>query len=111
MAFYTDIFIDQGATYTATIPVTTSVGTPFDLTNYSVRGQVRKDYTSSLYLDFTAVVTNATGGIITVSLTPAQTATLKKGRYKFDVEIYNVGATDVRRVSEGQLHINPRITQ
>jgi len=111
MAQYSDIFVDQGSSYFATIPVLKSNGLPLDLTNYMVRGQVRRNYTATTYTNFTSAITDAEGGIITVSLTPAQTAALKAGRHLFDIEVYTVGDQDVKRIAEGQMHVTPRVTQ
>jgi hypothetical protein len=111
MAQYSDVFIDQGSSYSATIPVLKSNGLPLDLSGYIARGQIRRNYTSSAYIDFIAAIVDAEGGLITISLTPAQTASLKPGRHMFDVEVATVGDLDVKRVSEGQIHITPRVTQ
>lgn len=110
MAFYTDIIIDQGSGYTATIPVCTLNKFPLDLTNYFGRGQIRRNYSASLAVDFRVEVQgDPTNGLIQISLTPQQTATMKAGRYVFDIEVYN--EDNVIRVIEGQVTINPRVTQ
>ena len=47
MAVYSNIVIDQGADYSASIDVTDSDGDNFNLTGYAGAGQVRKSYSST----------------------------------------------------------------
>ncbi len=114
MAEYTDIFVDQGSNLSSTVEVTDKNGAPTDLTGYSVRGEVRRSHTSSLSATFTAAIdSDPTTGVVTISLSPSQTALLKSGRYVYDVEVYidDSPETTVLRVSEGQVHVTPRVTQ
>jgi hypothetical protein len=60
---------------------------------------------------FTAVVSNAPQGEISLSLSSTQTGGMKAGRYLYDVEIVNTDSGAVTRVVEGQVEINPRITR
>ncbi len=114
MAEYTDIFVDQGSNFSTTVEVVGNNGAPTDLTGYSARGEVRRSYTASLATTFTAAIdSDPTTGIVTISLGPDQTGSLKSGRYLYDVEIYidNSPETTVLRISEGQVHVTPRVTQ
>jgi hypothetical protein len=114
MAEYTDIFVDQGSNFSTTIEVTDTNQSATDLTGYSARGEIRKSYTSSLAATFTADIdSDPTTGIVTISLTPTQTASLKAGRYVYDVEVYidNSPEETVLRISEGQIHVTARVTQ
>jgi hypothetical protein len=110
MAQYTDIIIDQGSTYLGKLPVIGANTLPVDLTGYAVRGQIRRSYSSLTSISFLATIDDAEGGIVFISLTPTQTASLKPGRYVFDVEIYNSDESDVIRISEGQVTVMPRVT-
>jgi hypothetical protein len=109
MALYTDISIDQGSTYTGRIPVVNSDGRAVDLTSFQARGQIRKTYASTSAIDFDIIIDDPTSGVVNIGLTPDVTQTLKPGRYVFDVEIFD--STDVIRVSEGQVHVSPRVTR
>ncbi len=113
MAAYTDIFIDQGSAYTATIPVFATNGVPLNLAAYAGRGQIRKSYTSSTAVDFDVQIVDAENGQVRIRLTPQQTAGMKPGRYVFDIEIYTpaLPENDVIRISEGQVTITPRVTR
>ena len=111
MAFYTDLYIDQGTSYNAVLPVKALNGLPLDLTEYDGRGQIRRNFKSSQATNFNIDIVDPTAGLINISLTPTQTGALKAGRYVFDIEVYTTNNADVIRVIEGQVTINPRATQ
>jgi len=109
MATIQNLYIDQGTTYSLTITVSDQNGDVKDLTDYTVRGQLRKSYYSSTSTSFTASATSPTDGEITISLTATQTSALKAGRYVYDIEIQNDEET--LRVLEGIVVLNPEVTR
>ena len=110
MASISNIFIDQGATFTTTVTVTDSSGSAVNLSGYSVAAQIRKTFLSASATAFTASISNASSGEITISLTPTQTAALEAGRFVYDVVITASGGTKTR-VVEGQVTGNPSVTR
>ena len=110
MASISNIFIDQGATFTTTVTVTDANGDAVSLSGYSVAAQIRKSHLSSTSTAFTASISNASAGEITISLTDSQTTSLEAGRYVYDVLITASGGTKTR-VVEGQVTINPSVTR
>ena len=110
MAIVSNLTVDQGSTFSASIDITDTEDNVLVLTGYTVAGQIRKTYDSSAAVNFTASVSNASTGEVTISLTPAQTNALVAGRYVYDVEITSAGGT-VTRVIEGQLEVTPGVTQ
>ncbi len=110
MASISNIFIDQGATFTTTVTVTDANGDAVSLSGYSVAAQIRKTFLSSSATAFTASISNASSGEITISLTPTQTAALEAGRFVYDVLITASGGTKTR-VVEGQVTVNPSVTR
>ena len=110
MASISNIFIDQGATFTTTVTVTDSSGSAVNLSGYSVAAQIRKTFLSASATAFTASISNASSGEITISLTPTQTAALEAGRFVYDVVITASGGTKTR-VVEGQVSVNPSVTR
>ena len=110
MASISNIFIDQGATFTTTVTVTDSNGDAVNLSGYSVAAQIRKTFLSSSATAFTASISNASSGEITISLSPTQTAALEAGRFVYDVVITASGGTKTR-VVEGQVTVNPSVTR
>tara|TARA_E500000318_G_scaffold105256_1_gene111985 strand:+ start:45 stop:380 length:336 start_codon:yes stop_codon:yes gene_type:complete len=110
MAVYSNLTVDQGTDFTASVDVTDTDGDALNLTGFTVAGQVRRSYYSSTAITLTCAVSNATSGIITVSLSATQSDAMKPGRYVYDVEITNSGGTKTR-VLEGQLEIMPGVTK
>jgi len=77
---------------------------------------MKKNYnsTDSDTTTFTSLVTNASGGIASLTLTNSQTNALKPGRYVYDAELSFVdsaGATITERVLEGRIQVTPSVTK
>jgi len=110
MAVYANLTIDQGSNYYSTVTVESSNGLPYDLTDHTARGQIRKTYSSTTAIPFAATVTGATDGVISIELSNTATSQMKAGRYVFDIEIED-NAGYVTRVVEGQVEITPGVTR
>ena len=111
MASISNIFIDQGATFTTTLTINDANGSALDLTGYTAIAQIRKSPSSSISDSFTATfVSPRTTGQITISLTDTQTTALEAGRYNYDVLITDSGGTKTR-VVEGIATINPSVSR
>ena len=100
-----DLYTDQGCTFSHTIPVYGINDEPFNLTGYSARGQIRKNYTTTNFVAFTCTVQ---GSSVVISLTANQTRAMKPGRYLYDVEIYNA-SNNVIRIAQGIFEIDPSV--
>lgn len=110
MADFVELQIEAGATFSTEITVRESDGTPKDLVNYSARSQMRKSYYSTTATDFSISITDAANGTISMSLTAANTANIRPGRYVYDVEIQdNQGV--VTRIFEGITTVLPNVTK
>ena len=79
-----------------------------NLSDYTVTSQLRKSYEATNATDFTTAKVDATGKI-TISLTAAQTAALKAGRYVYDIEI--ASSAETLRVLEGLVTVTPNVTR
>jgi hypothetical protein len=110
MAIYSNLTLDQGSSFLAYVDVTDSSGNVLALTGYTVAGQIRKTYSSTTAVNFSATVSNATAGTISLSLTDTETNSMKPGRFVYDVEILS-GAGTRTRVLEGQVEVTPGVTQ
>ena len=110
MAVFANLYIDQGSTFTSTVTVEDVNDNLVNITDYTARGQIRKSYSASTATNFTTSITDATNGKFTISLTRTQTGALKAGRYVYDVEVISPAGA-VTRVVEGQITVNPRVTQ
>ena len=110
MAVYSNIVIDQGADYSASIDVTDTDGDAVDLTGHTAAGQIRKTYSSSTAVDFAiAFASPRTTGTLNLSLTNTQTNAMKAGRYVYDIEITSSAGVKTR-VLEEQVEITPGVT-
>ncbi len=110
MATARNLVIDQGSTYSISIELSDALGNPLDLTDYTIRAQLRKSYGSNTYTQFTTSAGDEPeNGVITLSLTSTQTGALRFGRYVYDIEIENDDV--VTRVLEGIVTVTPEVTR
>jgi hypothetical protein len=110
MAIISNLTVDQGSTFRATVDITDSDGNPLNLTGYTSAGQIRKSYYSLTAIDFTTNIINETSGVIEISLTSEQTDAMRSGRYVYDIEITSAGG-EITRVLEGQVEVTPGVTR
>lgn len=110
-AGYSELFLEQGADFNASITLDDVGGAAFNLINYSASSQMRKSYYSS---NAAATFSVNTGidprlGVITLSLGAANTANIYAGRYVYDV--YVATANTRIRVLEGIINVSPQATK
>ena len=108
MATVSNLVIDQGTTFSLTMQLDNEDGSDKDLSNYTVTSQIRKSYYSNTYTSFTTAKINLTGAL-TISLTAAETSSLKAGRYVYDIEISS--SEETLRVLEGIVTVTPEVTR
>ncbi len=110
MAAYSELNIEQYATFSTTVNVEDANGDALNLSGYSASSQIRKSYYSSTANNFTATVTGEANGEITLSMTAANTSNMSPGRYLYDLVI--TSPTSVKtRVVEGIVNVLPGVTQ
>jgi hypothetical protein len=111
MVAYTELFIDQGASYNNIITLTDDVtNANINLVGYSVSSQIKKSYYSnSLKGNIVCSLTDAPNGEITLTMTAANTALLNSGRYVFDIKMVD-GSAVKTRILEGILIVTPGVT-
>ena len=114
---YNDV-IEQGANWILSVTKYNSDGanpdTPFDLTGFSARCQLRYAFASSAFtLTATCSIPEPLSGVIHVALTPQQTATIPDDmvRLLYDVEIFTANDVTVERVIEGSMTVMPNATR
>lgn len=118
MAHYEDLQFDQGTDVAVEIHLVEVDGSVKDLTGYSAAAKMKKNYNSDSAdtVDFTTIISSpASNGVVTLSLTNAQTDLLDARRkYFYDVEISFLDSdsnTIIERVLEGKVYINPSVTR
>jgi len=113
MAAVANLRIDQGTTFNSDVTVTNSDGSAFNLTDYTAAAKMALGYASTrtrVSLT-TAIASDATTGVITLSLTADQTSNLEApARYVYDVEITKSSDSTVTRVIEGIITVSPSVT-
>ena len=110
MAAFTELLIEQGATFSTTVNVEDTAGAAINLYGYSASSQMRKSFYATSNTIITATITGNANGEITLSMTAAATANLTPGRQVFDLLI--TSPTNVKtRVVEGIIVISPGVTQ
>lgn len=114
-----NIYIEQGASWSAIITALQADGSPVKLDGFTVGCQIRPEASSSTVLaTVTAVVIDANNGKIKLSLTPLQTAAIPTdGKshsdvvdYVYDVYIYD-GVGGALRVLNGIAQVSPGTTR
>lgn len=110
MAAFSEITIEQGATFSSTVDVEDVYGTPVNLTGYTASSMMRKSYYSSSAIVITANISNPSQGEVTLSISASNTANITPGRYVYDL-IINDGANTVSRVVEGIATVLPSVTR
>ena len=106
-----DIYIDQGSDFTATFPpVTNNTGGVVDLTGYIVVCQIRRSYATVYAVQMTVDDSQFTNGIITVTLTNAETSGLASTRWVYDVTVEEPINSIVVKVFEGLATVNPGVS-
>jgi hypothetical protein len=113
MAAIANLRIDQGATFSTDVTVTGTDGSAFNLTGYTAAAKMAKGYASTRTRTAltTAIATDRSTGVITLSLTADQTNTLDApARYVYDVEITQTSDSTITRVIEGIITVSPSVT-
>ena len=108
-----DLIINQKVSFQASFTVNDPNGTAVNLASYSVQAKYKTDYSAadSTAQSFTASVTDAANGQITISLSPATTASLVAGqKYVYDVVITNTSTTYETRIVQGKMTVSPGVT-
>lgn len=102
--------IGQGSTFLRTMTVVDNEKTPLDLTNYTLEGQLRKNYNSDEFIAFDIVKINAVSGRITIGLSDTITDTLIFPKYVYDIELTS-GDSTKSRILEGSITVSPNVTR
>lgn len=111
-----NIVCDQGSTFVREIEIMDSDETPYNLTGYTARMQVRREVESTgtplIELTTTNGRLSISGalGIITMSLTPTETAALTRSGY-YDLEIVQTSTGKVFKVLRGEFRLEKEVTR
>lgn len=108
---YAELTLDQGTTFETSLDLTNDDGTPINVASYVFVSQIRKSYYSSnATANLTVTITDAANGNVKLSMTSANTANVKAGRYVYDVKMTS-GSGVTTRVIEGIITVTPQVTK
>jgi hypothetical protein len=108
---YLELTLDQGTTFQTSISLTNDDQTAINITNYGFAAQIRKSYYSTNPVaNLTVTIANAATGNVTLSMTSANTANVKAGRYLYDLIMTDTGGVKTR-VIEGIITVTPQVTR
>ena len=110
MAAFTELLIEQGATFSTTVNVEDTAGAAINLYGYSASSQMRKSFYATSNTIITSTITGNANGEITLSMTAANTANLTPGRQVFDLLITSPSSVKTR-VVEGIVTVLPSVTR
>lgn len=111
-AGYLELFIEQGEDYSVNVTLDSINGQPYNLTNHTVKSDIRKSYWSvNVAVPFSANIANNELGIVSLSLPANSSANLKSGRYVYDVFITETNENKRSKVLEGTIYIDPSSTK
>jgi hypothetical protein len=110
LAAFSELVIEQGATFSTFVNVEDTNGAAINLQSYVAASQMRKSYYSATSFIITASITGTANGEITLSMPAANTANLSAGRYVYDLRITSP-ANVVSRVVEGIVTVLPSVTR
>ena len=115
-----NISLTQGEDYSLSQTVTGSNGSAINFSGYSIRGKVRysygdyptgvSGYYSDALLDLSPSWTSAVSGIVSVSLTPTQTASLPATVALYNIEAYTSGDASVINALKGNVNVAPQVS-
>jgi hypothetical protein len=108
---YAELTIDQGTTFEASLDLKNDDGTAINVTNYVFQSQIRKSfYSANSTANLVVAITDSVNGVIKLSLTSANTANIKAGRYLYDVKM-TTPAGSTTRIIEGIATITPQVSR
>jgi len=111
-AAYQDQFLEQGTTFTSQITLDDDNGLPFNLSGFTAASQGRKSYyAANAAITFSANITDANNGVITLSADAPTTANLIPGKLVYDVTVTQTSTGLVTRIIEGQIFVSPCVTR
>ena len=120
MAQYRDLEIDQGSDVKWEIELQQTDGTPRDLTDYVITGNVNRSYdadSSELFVMGSTLIAPFSAGVFEVSLSNVQTEQMTRRRYVYDIEVSYIDSdasgspTIKERVLEGNIMVSRSVSK
>ena len=113
-----DLTIEQGVDFGMAMTIKDANDTPINITGYTFRGKIKESaQDSSPVEEFTFALTDPGNGVVTVSLTAAETAAItatgdvydEYTPYVYDIEMVDL-SSKVTRLLNGEVTVSPEVT-
>lgn len=101
-----NLYVDQGSEFTTSIAVSAN-GTPLDMSDYTIQGQIRKSFSSSAYTEFDCT---ANVGYVSMTLNSTASSSMEPGKFVYDCFITDLDGNRTR-VQEGVLELSAAVTR
>jgi hypothetical protein len=112
MATFIEYTVACGATFKTQLTIKNDVSVGINLAPYEVSGQVRRSYASlNIAANIVCTMIDASNGIFQMSMSAANTANVRGGRYVYDIEAFNPVTDEVVRLIEGVMTFTPQVTR
>jgi len=111
MAAYANILVHQGADFLTVLTVEEDTTESFSLDGFTLKGQIRKTWSSSVAYDIELSIADAEKGIINFTVPKEETLKMRPGRYLYDVYAQSSNGSRTFKIIEGILTLEPRITR
>jgi len=105
-----DITLDRAADYAFVLTIQDSARVPVNITGATFYADIRNVPSKTQAAAFTAALTTPLSGIVTFSLTKANTKTLKTGEGLYEYDIFMVLGGTTRRLLYGSVTVRPQFT-
>lgn len=102
----------KGCTFEAiTLTMLNSLGTPVNLTGYTVTSEVRLEPETPVIIDLNPSITSAAGGVVTIpAIVKATTDTYTIGTYQWDLLLLQASPDNKQQMLRGYFFIRDRVT-
>lgn len=111
-AGYLELFVEQGEDFSINVNLTALNGEPYNLTNSTIKSQIKKSYWSAnTTASFIVLIANPQEGEVNLSLSSGVTANVSSGKYVYDVFITNTLDSTRSKVLEGIIYVEPSATK
>lgn len=104
-----NIVVDRNANFDVTFFITNKDGTPLNMVGYTGEASFKKSYSATTSIPVSLVFVNRTSGEIGLSMTSAETGTLDRRRYVYDVLLTSPQGYKTR-VIEGIVEVTPGVS-
>jgi len=111
----TELNVGQGETFKMLVTIAQDSGSiPLDITNYTITGQIRENYTTdevAAYFNAEKILPYSSGSFFII-LNESDTLNLTQRKYVYDIKISSGSVSPIsRRILEGPFTVRPAVTR